>query len=328
MTLNKYNLLKIFALTYQQTNCIIETINSLYLYEQINLELKDKLIKLYEKSLSIELILKELNISKPIIRYFKFYNHYWGVSESIQLSIETVLQQRLFKKEIISSLLYPIILIIMTNLALLFIANFILPQLLLLNQENNYLVIVNFIKVIPFISMFISITLLIVILITIYLIKYQLKTFLKLLNYRYLNKIISPLLSFILAFYLKEALKNNTLDQDVIKNLANQVENKLIKYLCLEILDKLDAGYSLVEVFNNFHYLSNDFKQTIILAKDSANLYELIDDYYQLKTQIYKSRIKNYLSVIVPIIVSFIGIMIIIMYLMIMLPILDTSTQL
>lgn len=328
MKLNKYNLLKIFALTYQQTNCVIETINSLFLFNQIDENKKEKLISIYEKTFSIQAIFKELMIDKKVIRYFTFYNNYWSVSDSIQLSIDTVLEQTLFKKEIISAIIYPIILIVLTNLALLFIANFILPQLLLLNQENNYSYLVSIIKMIPLMSFLVSFILFSSILLLIYLIKYRLKSFFKLLNNSLVNKIISPILSFIFAFYLKEAIKNNALDKDVILNLQNHVENKIISKICYEILLKLQAGQSLIEVINEIKYLSNDFKQTIILAKDSANLYQLINDYYHLKSEIYKSRIKHYLSIIIPIIVSFIGIMIVFMYLMIMLPILETSTQL
>ncbi|MEG0364850.1 MAG: hypothetical protein RR577_04405, partial [Erysipelotrichales bacterium] len=96
-------------------------------------------------------ILLILEIDKSLIQYTLFYNNYYSLAISLKMSSSIVSEIKSFKSEIISSLIYPTILIILSFIALLFVSNFIIPQLVILNPNSmqNFNLIITILNILP-----------------------------------------------------------------------------------------------------------------------------------------------------------------------------------
>lgn len=325
------NILKLFASAYQNNKSVIESIELLQSYDLLSEEQTIKIIKDYQEDFDIIKILESFKTSKEVSNLISFYHNYYQLSEAINLSLEVVESNKKFKKEITSSLVYPILLIIFTGIALIFITSFILPQILLLNPNTlvNYQVMIMFIQLIPFTLFSLIILTILFYIIFNYLLKKDFFLYSKFLfKLPLIPKILQQYFSILLAFYLREVVKDAKLDIISLQHLENQVNNKHLKCLIQAIMIELEKGSDIFSIFKVSNYFSKDFKQTIYLANNSTSLYQLINDYYQFKITSVQLKIKSILVILIPSIIGLVGVFLILLYLLIMLPILDNATSL
>ncbi|MDH6603078.1 competence protein ComGB [Bacilli bacterium PM5-9] len=331
MKVNEDIVLKLVASTYRQgysLNKILDTLLQFNLIDKkMNYDIKEKL----KQNLSLIELLNNLIKNKVIIEYIIFYHNYYSLSDAIEKSIAISKEKQQIKKEIVSSLVYPVILIVMTSFALLFISQYIVPQLIMLNPSavNDYNYIIFFLKFVPlYISIFI-ILLIVIYFISIKLIKSNFIKYISIfIKIPFVSFAIKYYSTFMFALYLKEIIKNVPLSSDSIFTLKKQTNNIFVKFLCETIIIRLKKGDHVFMVINSSNLLQNDLKQTLLLANNSKEMSLLLDDYFELKIDILKKKIKVFLAVFVPIIVSFIGVLLILMYLLIMLPVLNMSATL
>lgn len=325
------NLLKLFASAYQSNKSVIESIEILKSYDLITDVECEKIIKEYQTEFDILKILESFKTSKEVINLIVFYHNYYSLSEAIHLSIDVIENNKKFKKEITSSLIYPSLLIVFTGIALIFITNFILPQILLLNPDTlvNYQVMIMFIQLIPIILFGAIIVGIILFIIFNYLLRKDFFYYSKFLfKIPFIAKLLQHYFSMSLSFYLREVVKDAKLDIVAITHLLKQINNHHLKKLIKAIMDELEKGSDLFLIIKESNYFSKDFKQTIYLANNSNSLYQLINDYYNFKITSIQLRIKSILAIIVPSIIGLVGVFLILLYLLIMLPILDNATSL
>lgn len=330
MRVNKDLLVQTFASCYAQSNSISQTLETLFNYELLSKEQFYKLLEISKESLDIKSIFNYLGIDKTLIEYIMFYNNYYTIEVSIEHAFNIVNEIKSIKKEIISSLLYPTVLIVLTSIALYFISTYIIPQILLLNPESKqeYFFIFLFLRYLPIISTGIIIFSIICTTLSILLLKKNYSKYIvKLAKIPIIGSVLTTIFSLVFTMHLKETIKNNSLSEETFNLLQKQTKNKTVKVICKNVRNELEEGVHVFNAINKQLLLRKDLKQTIMISSNSKNLYDLLDNYYQLNINQLKQRIKGFLAIFIPVVVSFIGIILILMYLLIMLPILNMSTS-
>jgi len=331
MKANDELILKVIANNYGKSESLNQIVITLLKFNLINEKTHQLINKKLMRDSSIFTILNCLIKDKVLIEYIRFYHNYYSFSIAITNALQITREKEQIKKEIISSLVYPIILIIMTSFVLLFISQYIVPQLVMLNPNttNEYSAIIFFLKYIP---LLITSIIVLTIIFCIIFLKSIKKDFYKYLKFYLKIPIVSFLIKYystlILSLYLKEIIKNVPLSSDSIYTLKKQSNNIFIQYICNTFINNLNKGQHIFEIVNNTSLLQNDLKQTLCLANNSKQMSNLLEEYFELKIDILKKRIKIFLAIFIPIVVSFIGVLLILMYLLIMLPVLSMSTTL
>ncbi|MDR3215579.1 MAG: hypothetical protein LBT75_04855 [Bacilli bacterium] len=328
---NEELLLICLANNYQQDHSLIKSLVTLNNYNLISNDQLNIINDNIKKDANLDKILVHLIKNPILVEYIIFFNNHYSLDKSIIISIDIIKKIRTIKKDIINSLLYPIILIIMTTIALLFVSNYIIPQLLLINPKtvDNYRFIIITLNLIPLIVLS-TIGLIVIIIIT-----------LKVLLNKYFNQTLSyllkiPIINYLFKYYItlkfslkiKEILKSICLSKDALIVLKRQSNDKFIDYICQDLINQLNMGNHFFEVIKNNKLLLNDFKKQLYISNNSLSMATIIDNYFNFKLEILKNKIKKIISIGVPIIISVIGFLLIMMYLLIMLPILDLSSSL
>lgn len=330
MKANKEIIKKTLASCFSQNDSIADALQQLLIYELILEKQYEELLDIIKESGDIKAVFLYLKFSKSFVEYTIFFNNYYSLSVSIDKAISLINEKESIKKEIIASLVYPAILIIMTSIALLFISSYIVPQLLLLSPDSNkeYFFIILILKYIPKIIFIVIIILISAISLIFYAIKHKFSFFMKkIFKLPLINRISKLVISLNFSLYLKEVIKDVPLNNDSIVILKNQSSDIFIEYICDVILVKLSDGTHLFEIIKEINMLNDDLKQTMYLAINSKKMSVLLNNYYEMKTNILKKKIKTFLTILIPIIVSFVGIILILMYLLIMMPILNMGAE-
>ena len=147
------------------------------------------------------------------------------------------------------------------------------------------------------------------------------------IKYPLLNTLFKTYLSLLMSIYLKEICKNAPLSQKTITLLKDQSNNKYINYFSNIMIKELENAINIIDIIKNMKYFNDDFKHTIYISCNSDDMALLLDNYFQMKKNIIKNKIKLSLAMFIPIIISFVGIILILMYLLIMMPILDMGSS-
>lgn len=286
-----------------------------------------KLNSIIKKDLSLIRIFEYYKYDKHFIDLVNFYLHYYQSYKAIEKALEYHENIKKYQKNLSSSLAYPIFLIISSIIVIVFIINNVIPQILIIstNQTNDFINILNIVSKIP-----IALTSLLIISI-VYFILIQFLYYKKvsiLFKYKYFigyQKIFKYQCSILFCLYLKEVIKNTNISSNSIILLNQQSNNKIVKYITNDIINKLNKGYHLFDIINELHYFTKEFKYHFMLGENSKHLSLILDDYY-LQTLInIKDKTRLIVSIIVPVVICLIGIIIILMYYLIMYPALNMN---
>ena len=331
MKANEELILKVIANSYKNSNSFQEIVALLLNFELIDEKRQTSLIDKLKEDTSLKTLLIDLIQNKSLIEYIDFYHNYYLLSDAINKALAIIREKEQIKKELVSSLVYPAILIIMTGFALLFISQYIVPQLVMLNPQtiSEYSLIISILRYGPLLCFCLIISTICLFIGGLYLLKRNFTKYLTIfLKIPLLNKLIRYYTTITFTLYLKEIIKNVPLTSDSIYTLKKQTNNDFIQYVCCDIIEQLEQGYHIFKVIKENKLLQNNLKQTLYLANNSKQMSMILDDYYQLKIDLLKKKIKVFLAIFIPVIVSLIGVLLIMMYLLIMLPVLNMSASL
>lgn len=331
MKANRIIMLRVLGSTFNHNNSIIESFEYLYRFKLINQKEFKDLNNIFKESASLFKILNYLKINRNIIEFIIFFNNYYSLDESINISLLICEERKNLKKDLISSLIYPVILILLSTLAIYFISNSIVPQLFVLSSEQNisYIIIVNLLKFIPLLFFVVTLLLIIFLITMLILLKKDFNKYIKvLIRIKIIKSVIKFITSITFALYFKEVLNNIHLSKKSIEIIKSQTSNLLIQYITSEFIAELDSGVHIFDLISKSLYLSDDLKQTLLIAKDSLSMSHLLNNYYDLKMSILKRKLKLFVSIFVPVVISIVGVILVLMYLLIMLPIINMSTSL
>lgn len=331
MKVNKNLLLKILATSFTHNNSLVESFEYLYRFKIITTKEFEDINMIFKDSASLSKILAYLKIDQSLIEFILFFNNYYTLSESIEISLVISEERKNLKKDLISSLIYPFILVILSTISIYFVSNSIVPQLFTLSNENDttYIIIVYILKYFPLVVFILTLIAFFLIIGILYLLKKDFKKYIYNINkIKYVKDIISYVTSLTFSLYFKEVLKNVPLSKNSIEILQSQTNNIIIQHITCSFIVELDKGAHIFDLINDNEFLSDDLKQTILISKDSSNMSYLLNDYYDFKMTNIKRKLKSFIAVFVPIVISIVGIILVLMYLLIMLPIINMSTSL
>lgn len=330
MKVNDEQLLHYLANAYEMNNSLLESIKSLRNFELISNDKYHKLINIICLKASLTDVLTTLIKNKSLINYIIFFNHYYSLNQSITISLRILNITKKIKKDIINACIYPTLLIIMTTIALLFVSTYLLPQLIMINPNAGakYKLIIRLLDTVPLIVLLVLAIIITAVLSFIFLFKKNFtKTLNLLLKIPLLNKLFITYITLKFALEFKEIIKNTKISKEAFEILAKQSRDLFIKYLTSYIQKKLFVGNSFNTIVKETPLLLNEFKQQLYLCRNSQHMALIIENYFNFKIDLINNSIKRIIAIGIPLIISTIGVLLILMYLLIMLPILDLSAS-
>lgn len=326
MKVNKNQVLLIFAKLYEKNQSFILCIDYLYKMQLIKQDQYTLLMQSLKTNPNYQIILKIFNIKKTLAQKIIFLSKYHSIDQAIMISLNQINQINKVKKELLSSLIYPLILIVSTFLTMYFITSSILPKISMINQNafNDYQGLIFTLKFIPLFMLICIFTIFICILISLYLYKYQKQGLFNLLkSIPLINNIFKKYCTLSFAITTKEILVFNNFDKDLIEQSLNYYSKQLFYFELKKIYAKLNRGYNLEKVIEQSILFEQEFKNLIYISSDSIAFEQLLDQFIEIKIMTYQSIFKKTLSVLVPVIILFCAIIIISLYVLIMLPTLE-----
>ncbi|MDR1782605.1 MAG: hypothetical protein LBR40_06415, partial [Bacilli bacterium] len=309
MKVNDEQILYYMANAYEMNNSIIDSINALKNFNIISDDKYNLIIKNIKQEASLENILLILIKNKMLINYILFFNNYHSLNKSFKISIDIITIIKNIKKEIINAMIYPFILIIFTCIALLFVSNYLVPQLVMINPEaiNNYRIIIKLLNSIPIILLIIILLFFSLVLTFILLFRKDFnKTLDILLRIPLLNKLLIIYITLKFALQFKDIIKNTTISKNAFEILSKQSNDLFIQYLTNYLQTNLNNGNSFNSIIKQTPLLLEEFKQQIYLCTNSSSMAITIENYFNFKVNIIKNKIKRIISIAVPIIISII----------------------
>lgn len=273
-------------------------------------------------------VLEELNFHPDLVGYVFFAEEHGNLPEAIQEGSKLLLKRDQDLKRLLKLLYYPILLFFMTSLLLFFVQKTLLPRFTTLFKtmnlkENIFTTLVfSLSDVMPFLA---TSVLLIGVGITVYyythlkklptLTKKSLITsvpflgnFFKLLYTHYFSVQLSYLLSGGLSVY------------EALQLFERNQSQKLYSEVGVEIKKKLVRGEKLEDILGEFRVFDHDLSRIIKHGQQNGKLEQELYFYSLHCVNILETKIEKNLRIIQPLLYSFIGILILCIYLAILLP--------
>ncbi|MGL4382677.1 MAG: type II secretion system F family protein, partial [Bacilli bacterium] len=323
-------IIKILISFLEQAIPIQESLKQLCVYGLINKKIYEEMINTLQTTYQLKPCLDNLKIKSTYINYFTFYSYYYDSAKSLKYSLDIITRIEKIRKDFISTLIYPTILIFFTMIALFFMSNFIVPTLIMISPDalKDYDIILSILSKLPIVMIMIITFIISFMIISIIMIKLKPNIIFKYwFKIPIITRIMRLYTSLTLSLYLKEVIKKTSLSKEALILLQQQNTNIFVNCLLEQWIKQLQQGHHLFDVIKSNNMLNNDLKQTILMAHNSKQLNNILNDYFDTKIIIVTKTIKTTLAIILPIIISMVGILLILMYILIMMPIINLDYQ-
>ncbi len=306
------NVLENIALFLNRGYSLYDTINLLQYRYQLQTVLEE-----LEDGEFISTILKKQNYDKDILLVIEIAEQSGDILLGINNAYHIIKQKIRNKEEIKKLLKYPLLLCIITIFALGFVALFLIPQFediyenFGLTKEPLILFLFQFIKNLPLILLI----LLIVGVILYYLFnqKSDIDKMNFCLKYRFIRKYYLTLYNHIFTINLVNLLKVGLKIDEIFLILAKQEYNILLQQESKRILRLLEDGYQLYECLNNQYYIK-ELKIIIKEGETFTTLLHNLDNYLVFLQQNQVAKTKQMFFLIQPIFYGFFGLLIVLLY--------------
>ncbi|MFV0246585.1 MAG: type II secretion system F family protein [Mycoplasmatales bacterium] len=242
-----------------------------------------------------------------------------------------VLEQKINNRQQAFELIkYPILLFLVITISILFISGFLIPQFNAIfdqySMSNNILItmLFKFITLIPFICIILAIIIIFFILKIIKMDQLTRKTFL--LSNVFIKKHYITLYNYIFTINFSNLLSIGLRLDEVLNILKQQSYNYLLKEEAINIIKNMEQGKTLSESINKKYYS----KELIYLLEDGVQNNTLVHNlksYSIFLSNINKKKTQKLLFLIQPIFYSIFGLIIILLYAAIFLPMFKMMDQ-
>lgn len=283
----------------------------------------DEFISELEEGSQVSEIFKKLNYDSDILLIMEIAEASGDIKNGVMQSVEILEQKTKNQNDVFELIKYPILLGLIMSLALLFVGKFLIPQF-----KNIYVdfgmtldgmisILFNFIEFFPYILIGV------IFVILVGAIKFQKMSFEKklklMLKYRITRRYYLAIYNQIFVIHISNLLKVGLRIDEVFEVLQNQNHNKFLQKEASRIIIELKEGKSIHESLNNKYYSD----ELVMLIKDGETFSTLIHNlenycvYIQTKNE---EKTKNLMFLIQPIFYGLFGILIIVMYASIFIP--------
>jgi competence protein ComGB len=289
--------------------------------------LADEVSKHLKNGHSLDFALDKMHFHPIITNYLYFAKDYGNLEESIEKCL--VLYERRLEntKKFTRAIRYPIILIILFSIAFFFIQHQVLPNLLNLFQQNEQdASIVQLAINISSISYYSVITLILVALVTRWIWHYmkikipiekQIHIYRLLPIYRSYVRLNT---SFLFSTHVESLLKTGLSIKDVIAVLSTQQKLPIIMHYAKHITKGLNQGIPLGHIMGQLNFISPQLASIFQKNSNSDSLEKDLATYSSFLTDELNERIVKVITYVQPIFFILLGLIIILIYLSLMLP--------
>jgi len=328
MKANKEQLLRILASLYHKYSSLPKALEYTYQFTLISKDDYDKIILSLKQSGDLKIIFDTLKVKPSLSKRILFLANFYTLDQAILMGLDYQQNIQSIKKDITSSLVYPIVLIISTLLTMSYIIQSLLPKLLLLNKNSldKYALLITVLKIIPLIGFIVCISMIFILISILLLNKYKQETLFKLIDSNKLSLMIyRKFFSMNFLIIIKEILVYESFSSKMFEQLHTFFKSSIHHYVIIDLESKFKSGESYESLINHSKYIDRDLKNILLISHDSSTLKDLLNDFLIMKINFYKMKVKSFLSIFVPIIILCCSVIIITLYMLIMLPTLEMA---
>lgn len=307
---------------------LLECFNFINLYFKYkDKQLDTKIIKNIKNGMTCSEILKLIGYPHSIITQIFFAQKYGHIDNALKESIQYLKINVNAKQQIIKTIQYPLILIIIFLSMILLLNYTVLPQFETLYTTINVnltlfqRILTHIISTLPA-SIFTFIISLILISATLSIIytKYDTAKKIKLLTHiPILNIYFKIIKTYQVSTDLALFYKNGINLQDIVK-IYTQQDNDFLQYLGRQLLASTNNGLSLADSLDKIPCFQKDLINFISQGEKSGKLDVELTIYSQILIKRFQDTVIKHTKIIQPLVFFFLGFFIISLYLVIMLP--------
>ena len=283
----------------------------------------DNYIEDLEEGKLLSEILLDNNYDRDILLVIEIAEQSGNIRLGVEKSHLIIKQKIQNKNQVLELIKYPILLGAILILALGFVSLFLIPQFQTIYESfgmelsSSIKLLFYFIKILP---LFILLIFLSIIIFIIYLKKQPYEKQIKILiKNKYINKHYVKLYNQIFVINIVNLLIMGLRIDEILNILSNQEYNKLLKIESIRILNELKEGKLLYETLRNEFYTD----ELVLIIKDGetySTLVHSLENYTVFLEKSQKDQAKKLVFLIQPLFYGVFGILIIILYTSIFVP--------
>ncbi|MFS0672801.1 competence type IV pilus assembly protein ComGB [Ornithinibacillus sp. 179-J 7C1 HS] len=291
------------------------------------LSVAEQVIILLKSGETLDKSLEKLSFHPIITTYLYFAKEHANLEANLNKCLHIYEQRLNHLKKFTQVIRYPIILIIIFSMVFFFIQHKVLPNLLSLFQQNNQEShMIN--TTITFSSLiYYGFIMVILISLTIYFlwthmkpktpVELQIKLYNMLPIYRGYVKLNT---SFLFSTHVETLLKTGLPIKDVLTILSKQTKLPLLSYYATQLINGLNQGFPISLIMEQLTFLSPQLTSIFQKNSNSESLEKDLATYSTFLIDELNDKIVNIITYIQPVFFILLGLIIILIYLSLMLP--------
>jgi competence protein ComGB len=278
--------------------------------------------------LPFHVILQRLHFHKDLVGYVYFAEEHGSLAEAIQDGSQMLLKRDKDMQRLLKLLYYPFMLIAMTILLLVFVEKTLLPRFTSLfktmNLEPNLFtkIVFSLSKYMPFIA--ISLTGLFLLFLMFYFLFFRTIPVISqkrlLITIPFIGKILKLLYTHYFSVQMSYLLSGGLSVYEALQLFEGNDSQVFYSQIGREIKSKLVTGENLEDILPTFSMFEKDLGRIVKHGQQNGKLEQELLFYSQYCISNLEEKIEKSLKVVQPILYSFIGLLIVSMYLAILLP--------
>lgn len=278
---------------------------------------------------SIFNVFSDLKFSREALTYLYFAEKNGDLVNGLKNGSYLLKQRQSYNERLLKLMRYPMFLLCIMVFMTFFMRLYLIPQFLSLYQSfdtkpTSYLRTIMYIdQVIPW--LFIALLLLIILSYLYYSFKYKRLSPIQqvevLIKIPLFGKLISKILTFFFAVHMSSLLKVGLSFREALVIFADVHTSPFFQAESYSIRDKLTQGEQIEDIVSDRVYYENELTDIIRHGQRTGLLYQELKDYSQMLISDIDQSIQRIFKVVQPLLFASLGIVVILMYLAILLPI-------
>jgi len=297
--------------------------------------LSSKMKTLLAEGYMLPEIFKKLKFDRLWIEYFDFFYSNLSLSKAINDSLMVIQLKDSLLSNIKKKFMYPIFLLIFVILFS-FVAIYILfPKILLMMEEFSVSltllqkVLFICLSTVPYLLIFLVI-LIILIVVTIIkaFYKQDKKKIITYMSIKIINEYLQLYFSLKFAVYYQQLVNSGYDTKTCIEILRKKIGESDLIMVIEEIYQEILNGNEIDKIIANCRFFNQHFKITYQIMLENGLVNESLVSYITMTISLIEAKIQKLIKIVLPIIYGFVGILVVMIYVMIVLPMLNIVTAL
>lgn len=309
---------------------------ALHLCQQmIHHPVSDEMLKSLNQGESIEKILLRSSLPQLFIEYFQFFQNKNCLSEAIKKSLDICIMKENYQNKLKSQLTYPSILLTFLFFFSLFVVFILLPnvnQLFISFQIKKTLIIqllFCFFYIMPGFIIISTFLIIFLILRLIYGLNHKLYKIIELyLKWPVFRTALKKYFSLKFALYFHELVNEDIDSTHAIEILNDQMIDSDLKIVLYEMNNRLYGGENIEEILEDFEYFDELFISFFQMFMKNPQQKQSLSYYIQVTFEYFDYWVNRFLKFLIPAIYCFVAIFVITIYIAIVIPMMNSISNL